>query len=1034
MEETVEEKSEETLNDIPQEAPEEKKEDVVYPEKEQEEQPQIIQEDENTSEQNLESSSQEQPSDVSLSPSLSSPISRTTEGMVLVEKGSFMMGDEVEDLEIHCKPIHEVILTNSFLIGRFQVTFEEYDLFCDETRRTRPKDEGWGRVQRPAINVSWWDAIAYCNWLSEEEGFAKAYDSKGNLLDKNGDITTVPSRVEGYRLPTEAEWEYTARGGSKSKGYKYAGSDNVNDVAWYDSNSEGKTQEVGKKEPNELGIYDMSGNVWEWCTDWFGKYPDTSQTNPYSNDGLVRAIRGGSWYNGKTILRVALRKSSDINSLYTYLGFRICRTLFEGKKITDKDLEGFEGGALGIKYKNPLSDKENQSIEQKPRESLDNTKNDFFKDKQTIQRNSRDREMHIAGQEWQVFISCKVSDEDGNYTRDWHLAKELYDLLEANSIKVFMSSFSIEEMGESFFIKAIADALDSAQIMVVVGTTNENICSRWVEIEWSSFYNAILNGRKKDSKIYTFIDNMSESELPLLLNSTQSYTVSRKENLVKTIMTTLGMNYLSAAPKTEREQEEKRTISPGHDSISTPQKIGSEPAKKGIISANGDELICEECQVIISCRVLDENGNYTRDWYMAKELNDLLLENSIKVFMRSFSIEESGKVPYKEVFERALDKAQVLIVVGTSKENLNSKWVEYEWKSFYYEIISGMKKDGKIFTFIEGLIKSELPRALRKHQIFNVSEKSNLVDFIISSLGLDSMNLTQKIGSEQDKKRTISPGHDSISTPQKIGSEPAKKGMTSVNGDVLIYVEAGSFVMGDTWGDGESNEKPTHRVELTYDFYAGKYPVTFEEYDRYYSESNVEKPKARSWEKGKRPVINVSWFNATEYCNWLSEKENLPKAYDDKGNFLDKDGRVTTDPSKALGYRLPTEAEWEYAARGGNKSKGYKYSGSDNVNDVAWYISNSRNKMQGVGQKMCNELELCDMSGNVWEWCSDWYGNYSSSAQTNPYNSTAGSSRVNRGGCWSFSARFVRVAIRSSDTPASAYYYLVGFRIARTVP
>ncbi len=238
--------------------------------------------------------------------------------------------------------------------------------------------------------------------------------------------------------------------------------------------------------------------------------------------------------------------------------------------------------------------------------------------------------------------------------------------------------------------------------------------------------------------------------------------------------------------------------------------------------------------------------------------------------------------------------------------------------------------------------------------------------------------------------------------------------------------------MGDTWGDGYSNEKPTYKVTLTYDFYIGKYETTFDEYDAFCEAMGRSKPNDQDWGRVTRPAINVSWSDAMAYCNWLSEKYRLPKAYDDKGNLLDKDGMITTDPSKVVGYRLPTEAEWEYAARGGNKSQGYKYAGSDNVSDVAWYSSNSGNKTQEVGTKAFNELEIYDMSGNVWEWCSDWYGSYSSSAQTNPYNSITGSRRVNRGGSWLHVATSVRVANRGRSTPTSANYGL-GFRIARTV-
>jgi formylglycine-generating enzyme required for sulfatase activity len=247
----------------------------------------------------------------------------------------------------------------------------------------------------------------------------------------------------------------------------------------------------------------------------------------------------------------------------------------------------------------------------------------------------------------------------------------------------------------------------------------------------------------------------------------------------------------------------------------------------------------------------------------------------------------------------------------------------------------------------------------------------------------------------------------------------------------MVFVERGSFTMGDTWGDGYNDEKPTHKVTFTYDFYMGKYEVTFDEYDAFCTATKRTKPSDNGWGRGQRPVINVSWFDAIAYCNWLSDKENLPKAYDDKGNFLDKDGRVTTDPSKVMGYRLPTEAEWEYAARGGNKSKGYKYSGSNTVGDVAWYNSNSGSKTQEVGKKLPNELGIYDMSGNVWEWCSDFYANYSNTEQTNPY-SNSGSFRVNRGGSWCYNATYTRVAYRYFNAPASTNDRL-GFRIARTV-
>ena len=253
----------------------------------------------------------------------------------------------------------------------------------------------------------------------------------------------------------------------------------------------------------------------------------------------------------------------------------------------------------------------------------------------------------------------------------------------------------------------------------------------------------------------------------------------------------------------------------------------------------------------------------------------------------------------------------------------------------------------------------------------------------------------------------------------------------------FVYVKKGSFLIGNT--DEESGIKKT-MCELTYDFSMSKFPITFADYDKYCRLSGAKKPDDEGWGREQRPLINVSWFDAVGFCNWLSENDGLPKAYNFYGNrpdfygsLLDANGNVTTDITQVVGYRLPTEAEWEYTARGGNESKSYKYAGSDNVDDVAWYKDNSWSKTQEVGKKVPNELGLYDMSGNVWEWCTDWYGDYSSLAQTNPYNSTADSYRVIRGGSWSNLAADARVAGRGYNSPTSTYYNL-GFRICRTVP
>ncbi len=223
---------------------------------------------------------------------------------VWVEGGTFEMGctGEQSNCASDEKPAHTVTV-DGFYMSKYEVTFAQYDQFCEATGRSNPNDKGWGRGNRPVINVSWHDAVAFCKWLSKRTG------------------TTI-------RLPTEAEWEYAARGGQKSRHYKYSGSNDVDAVAWYDGNSSGKTHPVGQKQPNELGLYDMSGNVWEWCQDWYdNKYyansPHRTPRGPTS--GNYRVLRGGSWVYDAWIVRVASRGRYDPEYGNLDFGFRIAR-------------------------------------------------------------------------------------------------------------------------------------------------------------------------------------------------------------------------------------------------------------------------------------------------------------------------------------------------------------------------------------------------------------------------------------------------------------------------------------------------------------------------------------------------------------------------------------------------------------------------------------------------------------------------------------------------------------------------------------
>ena len=300
--------------------------------------------------------------------------------------------------------------------------------------------------------------------------------------------------------------------------------------------------------------------------------------------------------------------------------------------------------------------------------------------------------------------------------------------------------------------------------------------------------------------------------------------------------------------------------------------------------------------------------------------------------------------------------------------------------------------------------------------------------FVVACDGYESEEGTVKLKASAPSNIQITLTKEAMATQQSMVSQPAVAQQPVVQAPIansdnitipvkdgisidMVRVEAGTFTMGATAEmkdpyDGEKptdrsaaydllqlakkyqydGEKPTHRVTLTNDYYIGKYEVTQALWQA------VMGNNPSNFKGDNLPVEKVSW--------------------DDCQEFISKLNRITGKT-----FRLPTEAEWEYAARGGNKSRGYQYSGSNNLLDVAWFRDNSGSKTHAVGTKQPNELGIYDMSGNVCEWCHDWYGAYSSSSQVNPTGANSGSYRVIRGGSWYFSAMYSRSSCRYEHAP-----------------
>lgn len=370
-----------------------------------------------------------------------------------------------------------------------------------------------------------------------------------------------------------------------------------------------------------------------------------------------------------------------------------------------------------------------------------------------------------------------------------------------------------------------------------------------------------------------------------------------------------------------------------------------------------------------------------------KSVGNVPWSGSLKEGMHLVEVKKNGYRSQQKTIQ--LSQQQKLdVVFGELVAILGNLSVNY--KPFGADVYVDGKKLGQSPRVFNGLLVGNHQVEMRKDGYTTDKKSVTISEGQTMSISGTLSSNTASSSNGYASSSSLSSGNNEIAIPVKNG--------ISIE---MVKVEAGTFMMGATSemeeGIATDNEKPVHQVTLTKDYYMGKYEVT-----------------------------QALWKAVMGRIPSFFEGDNLPVewvSWNDCQKFISKLNKMT-----GRRFRLPTEAEWEYAARGGKKSRGYQYSGSSNISDVAWYDGNSGSKTHPVGTKQANELGIYDMSGNVYEWCQDSYVSYVSASQTNPTGAVSGAFRVGRGGGWNCIARGCRSAFRYGYAPDDRDSYL-GLRL-----
>ena len=1003
------------------------------------------------------------------------------------------------------------VLVDTFYIGKTEVTWGEW-----RTVRAWAVTNGYPDLANvgtgigdnyPVTHVNWYDVVKWCNARSEKEGKAPVYKN-GSSVYRTGNISepaTVAS-ANGYRLPTEKEWEFAARGGKQTRGYIYSGSNSLDDVGWYNGNSFGSVHQVANKRANELSIFDMSGNVLEWTSDWspghvglYRLHRGGGAAGPwytYAHDGEVarrghappdesvdpinilgfRVATSGEYAIGitaqpsvsldGTTLRVAAAGAGTLTYQWRLNGAAIA-----GGTSSQLSTQALQSGAYTVVVSNGFASLTSGSIAYvalaitaQPYVALNGTSlNVQAEGAGTLTYQWKRNGAEVAGGTssqlstqglqsgtYAVVVSngfASVTSGGLHFNGSTPTTVPTgFALVSGGTLPVysktkFLASLNADASGTDSADFGDALAVGENYILVHKRTGNGSVTV------FDKTTGAFLGNIQAPHKVYdtpSFGQSMGETGKHIFIGAPHTYRYGAHDGTGYFFRTEANGTFTKIHEWAENPSQWAAyfgcTGGLYGDLLISAQGSNTGWDSKGMLffyafnPALGTKSLVksfvEKVTGIAPHQVAVSDGTVAVSYGLSTPR-----AGEVRVFnvTRDYSGKVSNAILAQTIQTTECPNAVAIggryVAIGLMNQSVTASGVELPncGQVQIYEYEAGSFTLSRTLTVPTPVSNAHFGCALtiQGAQLFvgargvsSTPEHSAGAVYVydLGALGVPAEMLRAA--------RTASNSGELFGSSLAAGGGRLVVGASgafdqSASGSVYLF-ELGAMGADSATTGTSGTGKGFAEVHVD-TFYIGKTEVTWGEWQtvRAWAVANgyTDLDDVGQGVGDNYPVSHVNWYDVVKWCNARSEKEGKTPVYTVNGAVY-KIGQVTpTEVSSANGYRLPSEKEWEFAARGGTQTQGHTYSGSNNLDEVGWFYDNSGGAVHEVGKKLANELGIHDMSGNLWEWSGSWYPGYE------------GSYRVFRGGDWNGAAVHCSVADRYDRNPEIRGNYY-GFRVA----